>query len=110
MTHDGCGQRCADGHAKSWRLPLAIAGKPSAFACGRPFQMNTSTAIPSVIFWRLIDRSFPQKPIVVLERKRGKQCIWNAGTIRYVNGLAATYDKHSPSPNPMSIITSSPSG
>jgi insertion element IS1 protein InsB len=49
-------------------------------------------------FGQPLDRSFPQKPISVLGRKRGKRPIWNAGTIRYVNGLVGTCGRHSTFP------------
>ena len=55
-------------------------------------------------------RSSLQRPMVVSEKKRERQHIENDGTTPYVNELVATFDKHCPFPNLMSIMRELPSG
>ncbi len=72
--------------------------------------MNTSTAIPSVIFGQPLDRSSRQKPIIVLEKKLERQRIESDRTTPDVNELVATFDKRYPFPNLMSIMAGLPNG
>jgi len=104
ITNDGCGQRCAAERAKLWASPLATEAKPPASVCGRAFQMNTSTATPSVIFGRPTNTFSRLKPIIVLGRKLGRLRIWNGGITPYANGLGTIRDRRYPFPSPMSII------
>jgi len=75
---------------------LEIEAKQLAFAYGMKFLMNTNTATPSAISGTPINKSSPQKPIGVSEKKQEKRPTSNGGTTRYANELAGTFDKRCP--------------
>lgn len=110
ITNDGCGRRCAGERAKSWGSPLA---SESLATCRRVWE-----SIPDDYthchtfsdFWHATNTCSRLKPIIVLGRKLGRLRIGNGGTTPCVNEWAATFDKHCPFPNLMSIMTWLPSG
>src|SRR6266700_8302846 len=72
--------------------------------------MDTSHARPSVIFLSPIGTFSRKPPIIVSEKKLGRQRISSDGTLRYVSEWGVLFDKRSLFPNLMRFMRRSRSG
>ena len=93
ITKSGYGPLCVEELGRSWPLSTETGAKKRVENSGNGYPRTIKMSILSVIYGKPTTKSFPKKPIVRWEKKRGIPHIWNDGTIHSGRGTHGSLEK-----------------